>query len=328
MALFKFSIEAKVGLFLAAMTLAVMLGLGYLGVRKELFAEKVSYYVSCTSSEKLEKGTPVRISGFRIGKVDDIVFYDVDAIEIEIKILKKHMKWFTPGTKIALASTNPVLGQNYLKVTPGPKSDQVLAPSSVIALDGGEDLIGNLQHEVQPILADVKATLANLRKVSEELSSPEGNFQKMMSNIRELTNTVYNPERIFYLLAKDPEPAAKIRSMLTNVDASLANLNKLSESTLKRVDSVAPLQKDIGTLVRNIQDFVVVMNKIGQKLDPTVTNLNAISEEVRFATRDLRLLRSQGETTLRRSSDFLQRLNTMWPFSGAETYVPGEFPMP
>jgi phospholipid/cholesterol/gamma-HCH transport system substrate-binding protein len=328
MPLFKISIEAKVGLFLVVLAAAVLCGLIYLGVKKELFAEKVSYFIACASSEKIDKGTPVRISGFRVGKVDDIVFYDVDSIKIEIKILKKHQKLFTPGTSIALAMTSPVLGHAYLKVTPGPKSERVIEPGASIDMHVDEDLVASLQQQALPLLADAKATLANLRAVSEELASPNGNFQRLLADMRTLTGTVYDPQRLFYLLAKDPEPAAKIRSILVNVDGSLANLNKLSESTLKRMESVAPLQKDIGSLLVNIQEFVLLLNKIGNKLEPTVNNLNVISEEVRFATRDLRLLRTQGETTLRRGSDFLQRLNTMWPFAGGESAIPREFPMP
>lgn len=325
----RLSIEFKVGLFVIFICAAALAMLIYIGVKKELFSEKVYYYVTSPTSEKVERGIPVKISGFRVGQVSNVLFFDVNYIKIEIKILKKHMVWFNKGTEIELASTSMFLGQPYLKVTPGPKGGALLSPGATIELKQDDAFFANIQQEVQPLLLDIRVAVANIRDITEKLNSPGGELQRILANVSKLTGTVSNPERLFYLLAEDPEPARQVRSIITNVNTLSENLKVLSDSANERIEDFGPMQKDLAKLMQGIDEFIKVVTAIGQKLDPTMTNIHAVSEEVRGATEDLSRLRSKSESTIRLGYDVFDKINTMWPLSRAEPDEPlPDHPMP
>ncbi len=329
MALKTISIEAKVGMFTVFVVIVALFLVIHIGIKRQIFAEKITYVVDSPTLERIDQGTPVRLFGFSIGQVSDIHLLGPDTLRLEIVVLKKYAQWFNTGTTLSLSSTSPLLGKTYLKVMPGAQSEPLVPEGTVFTLSAHDDMLKALQDDTRAILADIKDTTTNLKQLSEQLGSPDGDVRVVLARLRQFAESIDQPDKILYMLARDPEPASQLRTMLVNVDVALRNLNTLSSQALERLQAVAPLQDDIRGLVTSVQGFVVLLGDIGRKLDPAVTNLNVVSREVRLATQDLTRLRSQGEHTLQLSSEFLDRLNRTWPLSGGERPLPRQdHPMP
>ena len=134
--------EFKVGLYVIIITSIVIFCVVYIGIKKDLFSEKIYYYVISTTGENVERGIPVRLSGFKIGQVNDVNLDRIDYVRIEIKVLEEYMPWFKQDSKIILVQGG-FIGQTYLKLIPGSDESPVLSPGAIVKLDkvGGLDEI-------------------------------------------------------------------------------------------------------------------------------------------------------------------------------------------
>jgi ABC-type transporter Mla subunit MlaD len=322
------STELKVGLFLLAVLALAVFTVVYIGIKKELFAEKVYYFVVSATSEKVERGSPVKISGFRVGQVSDVTMHDIDYIKIELKVLKKHMVWFRKGTRVTLAGGFP-FGASYVNVEPGPEEAPVLSPGATLELSREEDLLATLRAESEPVIEDVKATVANMRAISERMADPEGTLNRALANLEVLTQQMTRGQGLLSMLTLDEEPVRQIKSILGNSDQLLAGLNDLSQTVNAKVRDIEPLQEQMTELLASIDAFVVQLDRIGRQLEPAVADVNAITGEVRNATTDLDRMRAQGERTLQLGGDVMQRLRKTWPLSrGDGQENTQEYPMP
>jgi len=324
----KSGIEIKVGAFVLSIFFLSIFLIIYIGIKKELFAEKVHYIVTSTTGEKLERGTPVKISGFKIGRVSNIYMHDINQIEIEIELLKKHMVWLREDTKVTLSEEFPI-GNAYINIIPGPKDKPLLLPNATIVLYRSEDFSSIVQEEAKPLIKEVKATVSNLRKITEQILDHNGAFQQTLSHMQTFSKTIVDSEGLLSMITKDPEPARRIRSILKKSDSLIANLDEISRTAAGKVEEIGKLQNNANALISEIESFMGTLTEISRKLDPAVSNINAITDEVRKATKDLVRLRSEGEYTLRLENELLQRIGEMWPISLDEKPAPpNDYPMP
>lgn len=61
--------EFKVGIYVIVFMAVVLSSVVYIGIKKDLFAKKVIFFVTSNTGEKIERGIPVKLSGFKIGQV-------------------------------------------------------------------------------------------------------------------------------------------------------------------------------------------------------------------------------------------------------------------
>lgn len=125
------TLEIKVGLFLLAVLLCLAAVVVYVGIKKDLFAERVRYMVISQTGENIEPGMPVRLSGFNVGLVTDVSLDKVDTVRVTIRVLKRHQQWFREDTRIILEQEG-VIGNSFLKIIPGSETSPVLEDGAVI----------------------------------------------------------------------------------------------------------------------------------------------------------------------------------------------------
>jgi ABC-type transporter Mla subunit MlaD len=306
--------EFKAGLLVLFVAAAAVGSLVWLGLRKDLFADRVYYYVNSASSERVEPGMPVKLSGFRIGQVSGLAIFDVDHIRIELKVLEKPMHLLTRGTEVTLAGGFP-FGAAYINVIPGPEDAPPLSPGATLELAPREDILATVQDDIGPIMVDVRAAVANLRALSEQAVAPEGPVQTLLADLNRLAEAVASGESLLGMLAVDPDPARRLRSMLRDGEALMANLNTLSAKAVVGIEDLDELQAEVRRLMVSLQGFMRSLTSISRQLEPAVADISAITGEMRNATRDLTRLRHQGERTLRLGVETLERLQQTWPLA-------------
>lgn len=125
----KYSMETSVGIFV----LIGLVALGYLTVKlgkmEILGGDYYTVHARFTNVQGLKSGSFVNMAGVQIGQVDDISLDVERSIAIvDLKIDKK-----VPIDEFAIASikTSGLIGDKYVKITPG-GSDQYLKPGDTI----------------------------------------------------------------------------------------------------------------------------------------------------------------------------------------------------
>lgn len=316
------TLELKVGLFVLAIIIGVIVLIVYIGIKKDLFAERISFTVVSQTGERIEPGMPVRLSGFNIGQVTDVTLDRVDQVRMTIRILQRYQQWFTEDARIILEQEG-FIGSSFLKLVPGMDTAEVLEEGAVIRLDkiGG---INELIQEMQPVIEALRAIVINIWDLTDYLVDDQGPVRRILVNAETMTERLLAEYGLVYYLTRDTRPVEHIDQILAQADTAMSGVNRLLDGAALGVESIVPIQDELAGVLREVNALVVEFQGIRADVSPLLENAFQISEDVKLATRDLISLRRQGEYTLRLGTDLLLRLMDTWPLSRRE--LPGPEP--
>lgn len=318
--------ELRVGIFALLFVGVLVAVLAYVGIKKDLFADRISFKVISTTGENVERGIPVRLSGFRIGQVDDVNLSSVGKVEVEIKILEKYHAWFRKDSQIILVQGG-FIGNTYLQLVPGSPASPILKEDSVITLNriGGID---EIIAEAMPVIEDLKNIVANVKGITHQLLDEQGPVQNILGNVEAMSHDLRSRQGLIGYLTRDPEPVKKIDALLANSNKAMERINHLVGTASHRVEDLEPLQKEAVVLVKEVTGFVEELRKFREDLQPAVDNTIAVTGDIRKASKNLERLRARTEYSLRLGTELLQRLKSTWPLSRKAIEPPDQHPTP
>jgi ABC-type transporter Mla subunit MlaD len=290
------NLQVKIGILVFIVLFATVISLLYVGYKKDLFAHRISYRIISPTGEKLFKGMPVKLEGFRMGEVSSLDLNDEGKIVLTVDILKKYQKWIRKDSEVFL-SQESIIGNAFLKFTSGSPDKPVMPENSVFTLkfEGGID---EIISRAKPVMENLKQIVENLKTISDRLSSPEGDFQKFMASLRRTGEQLEKGDGAVPYLLRNRESKDKVDSIL----------GKLSE-----------LGDTYDTLGHDLDKSSAKLDSILGEIDSTLKlKVSPILDDIAQSTKDLYLLKREGEYTLRLSSDLLLKLNNTWPFTPSE----------
>lgn len=197
----KLSNEAKVGgLVVITMILAVVFAWA-IGIQNPL-TRSVDFYVTYNFAGGIEVGSPVRVSGIKVGKVEQIDFFvptDPDAVAIKepgsadmtpdgkaiaplrvkISVHKNAMRGVRKDSRFYINLAG-LIGERYIEVTPGRQASAQLKAGETVAgidppridqlLSQSFDLAGKIAELVEENKGDIGKTIELLLKLSENVN--------------------------------------------------------------------------------------------------------------------------------------------------------------
>lgn len=224
--------ELKVGLLVTA-TLVFALGLAWLIGFSNPFQRNLKFYITYHFAGGIEVGSPVRVSGIKVGKVERIEFFpdleksdhpETEAAPVPLKLTVSIRKDAARGVRkdssffINIAG---IIGERYIEITPGtlkaeeikwgetlagidpPRIDQLLSQSFNLAgkiqeiLEKNE---GNLTRSIE-LLYKLSAQLNQTLKWVDKSAVFKTDLAKLIDNlisitgdIKKLTNKSQTPE--------------------------------------------------------------------------------------------------------------------------------------
>ncbi len=212
--------------------------------------------ISFTDAGTLKRGSPVKVSGVLLGKVQDIDFLEYGKVLVHVG-LDPRVK--PKRDAAARLSTIGLVADAVINFAPGVAADPLPADTVIVGtvdrglMDTGSEL-GTQAKEVLHGLTEIQ-----FKKLSEELSNTLGSFQRLAdvySNTKggpvgELTHTMESLQRVSARLDSVME-SAKLERTLRTADSMMSNLTKLSadaQSTAKQLDSLlARVNRGEGTI--------------------------------------------------------------------------------
>jgi len=307
------TMEFRVGVFLITVLVAVFAIIVYVGIQNDLFADKVTYYVSSNTGENIERGIPVRLSGFKIGNVQKVYLDNVGYIKIELEILARYKKWIREDSKIILDQEG-IIGNSYFKLIPGSDTSPILQEDATLTLSKVAGL-SELVQEAEPVIKNLKEIVANIRNITGSFLDKKGHVQSILSNAEQISDRILENKGMLHYLTEDPRPVNQLNSILARTDHAVQSIDLLVQNSTARINDLQPLQEEMVNILKEGQTFIANLESIRGELSPTLTNAALISENVKNATMNLVQLRRQGEYTLRLSTELLQRLKETWPLA-------------
>jgi phospholipid/cholesterol/gamma-HCH transport system substrate-binding protein len=219
-------IETKVGLLFLGGVMMVVAFAWLMGVANP-FANTYPISVQYNFAGGLEPGSPVRLMGIKVGKVDHIDFVpdqkDSNGNEVKllvhISVAKKARETITKGSQFYINLAG-IIGEKFLEIVPGPNSDGVLeAGSTVRGVDPPriDQLIsqgygvagkvlemlnkneGSVTHTIElmdNLVTNLDKTLVQLDKTTKnvEITRLLKNITEISEDLRTVTSKVRTPE--------------------------------------------------------------------------------------------------------------------------------------
>lgn len=259
--------ETKVGMFLLGAMALILMGILLLG-NINLFERRTVYFVDFEDVQALPPKAAVKISGVEVGKVKSVDLVDGNArvaigVRRDIKVFK--------NARAKIASTG-IIGTRFLELLPGTPDVGELEAKAVIQGSRGnslEDMVANLgalfedddQHG--NAMDNLKATIANIRRVSESLDGALGDHERELEdivlNIR--TFTAHLAEISTERKEDFKEAITKFKDVGVKLDSILAKIDK-GEGAIGALVSDPKTEKDVKEAVSSLKDTAVSAKKV------------------------------------------------------------------
>ncbi|PLX99587.1 MAG: MCE family protein [Desulfuromonas sp.] len=289
------NLEMKVGVFLALSLIGLIVVLIYLGFENDVFTSRYKLVFTVDRGTGFSVGMPVKLSGFRIGRIDDIRLNDDARVDISMDIDREYSRWIRQDS-VARLGTEGLVGDAILEVTAGSKNSPELIDGDRIHFEPSKSLeqhVSDIAEKIQPVLLEV-------RDIIGYIDDPAGDFKQSLQNINNLTGELRGTRgRVDNLL---DATSTDIAALLRQADHTFNSLDQ----TLKRVDTI------LGSAEGDVPQIL-------EKVNTTLGNLEKISTDLRSASDKVvpRLpgIVERADKAIDGAGTLVDSANNMWLFS-------------
>jgi len=279
----KLSYEIKTAILVLSGIILFIIGFSYLKSNDVFVADRI-FYAVYDDVEGVSKGTPVTISGFNVGSVQDIKFYK-NTSQLLLKFRVENDFNFSDQSIAQIYETG-LIGGKALSVVP--KYGQRLAKSgdtlqSSIA-PGLTELVNDkltpLQEKIESMVVSADSVLIGLNSVlnNEAKFEIQSSIKNFSSTVADLKNSAGTLDELLNT------NKSQINNIISNVNQTS---NELSDLSIV-VKNLSQSSKSIDKIVNEISNGNGSLNKLIFD-DELINSLDAASSNINLLLKDLRL---------------------------------------
>lgn len=303
-------LKTKIAVFVAVAVTAVAAIVLFIGKEHDLFTAKYRLSFTVDKGTGFTRGMPVKLSGFRIGRVKSIELNDAAKVDIVLQIDKKYRKWIRKDSTAKLVKEGMV-GDAIVDISVG--------SPGMAALNDGDKLAyvktKALDELADEIAASVKPVLLEVRDIIGYVNDPKGDIKQTMRQFNMLSKNLEGTRQkadLFLVRTSNRVDGLSEKLSLVLDDSSVAV--KKATVSLARVDEKLP------GLLDATEKSLVNLEKISGDLKQT---------EVKVLPMVPQLVQKTG-TTLEGAGTVIDAVKGLWPISShipapkEKLFVPGD----
>ncbi|MCO5051021.1 MAG: MlaD family protein [Verrucomicrobiae bacterium] len=264
--------ERAVGWFVLVAAALLLAGFGYYlrntAQRKGWFTPKLNYETSLNNAAGLKVGDPVKLMGFPVGAITDIIPNEPDAwfgVTVNFTIRKPNYGYIWDDSRVKVSSD--LLGNRFLEITKG-----------VFGVPTVQEDTNRVALQMLDWQAATKARREQAERVRREFPELEQtNLSAFNWRVKdELERLVHAQPQQFYTNLQEsywimpletPAVSERLEQLINQVEATLPGLLNLTNKINATLDQGV-------TLISNL-------NLVAGQSQPVISNLARLSEEVR-----------------------------------------------
>jgi phospholipid/cholesterol/gamma-HCH transport system substrate-binding protein len=338
--------EQVVGMFVLLAIVAVAAILIFVGINQRWFARNYSFASRFDSGAGLSVGMPLMLKGFEIGKVTKVSLNTQNQVDIELSIQDTYYDKVLPHSVIELASSPIGLGVTlrfHPGAEPGPPMEEDsfipslstpegrdLAERGLVVIPRGEDVIGSVISQVNPLLEDVRTTLGQIKRLVANVDTAlAGKGGPMGDAIAGLAST---PARVNRVVddtgARVADITTRVNSVLDKIDTVSTDLIEISRATKGTLGTLSTnlesitanlkqtsegLRETRGLATRlldpkgSLETILNDQNALYKQVDGALASTNAVIAQVRSFVEYINSTRPQISTILEKGRDTLDQ---------------------
>ena len=278
----KLSYEIKTAILVLSGIVLFIIGFSYLKSNDVFVSDRV-FYAVYNDVEGVSKGTPVTISGFNVGSVQDIRFYK-NTSKLLLKFRVENDFTFSKNSIAQIYETGliggkalsiiPKYGEQLAKngdtlkssIAPGltelvndklsplqEKIESMVVSADSVLLSLNSVLNNEAKLEIQSSITNFSSTVADLKSsastLDEMLNTNKNQINNIISNVNETSNELSNLSIVVDNLTQSSNSIEKIVNEISNGDGSLNRL--IFEDDL--INSLDAASKNINLLIKDLR---------------------------------------------------------------------------
>lgn len=275
-------LERKIGVFSLLALAGIVLVVVLIGMQKDLFSAKYTLVFTVDRGTGFTRGMPVKLSGFRVGRITDMTLNEQAMVDITIEVAKKYRKWIRSDSMIRLVKEG-LVGDNIVEIAVGSLDKPELKEGESIIYvktKGLDELADEIAEKVKPVLIEV-------RDIIGYINDPNGDLKKTIHNVELLTRNLETTRS-----NADTMLAATTR----NLELISNRTTTLLDTTTRKIDSldIAGLNTTIGKLPPLLEKTDAAMasitvvssetQKLAERSFPLIPGLLLHTDELLFTT--------------------------------------------
>jgi phospholipid/cholesterol/gamma-HCH transport system substrate-binding protein len=230
------------------------------------------------------------LAGVTVGNVLNTSINAQGNIVVTFQVIKKYSDRVRKDSRATIGFMG-LLGEKSLDLTPGSLKDPAILPDGIVASVEPLDLT-QILAKAAPSLQDLQRVLTNLVSITQSLAGPEGDFKKIISDLKDVMGKINQGTGTLGMFINNPElykettgTVAAARKLMTDFDQSLFGALKVkSPEFKKRVQETADNFQNTITraseAVGQLQEASTRLPSIFKKLDSFLTNLDKAGKEL------------------------------------------------
>ena len=286
----KLSYEIKTALLVLSGIFLFIVMINYLK-SNDIFVSDRSFYAIYDDVEGVSTGTPVTISGFNVGSVQDIRFYGNNS-ELLLKFRVENDFEFSTNSIAQIYETGliggkalaiiPVEGKNLAVSGDTLQSD--IAPGLTELVN---DKLSPLQEKIESMVVSADSLLIAVNSVFDTSTK-----ENLASSIENFSLTIESAKQSIDVLEKViGGNENSLNSIINNMDESLKNFSELSENFDELdlvIENLSKSSANINSITSEIKAGDGLVNKVVydegfvKSLDEISSNINLLLEDLRM----------------------------------------------
>ena len=286
----KLSYEIKTALLVMSGIFLFIVMINYLK-SNDIFVSDRSFFAIYEDVEGVSTGTPVTISGFNVGSVQDISFYGDDA-KLLLKFRVENDFEFSSNSIAQIYETG-LIGGKALAIIPvngknlaisGDTLQSDIAPGLTELVN---DKLSPLQEKIESMVVSADSLLIAVNSVFDIETK-----QNLTSSIENFSATIQSAKKSVDVLEEVlGNNENRLNSIIVNADQSLKNFSNLSENFDELdlvIENLSKSSTNINSITSEIKSGNGLVNKVVydemfvESLDQISSNINLLLEDLRM----------------------------------------------
>jgi len=253
--MFKSFEGARLGIFIFVGSLLIVLSIFTIGNKESLFVDTITLNSKFENVEGLKTGAPVRLSGYTIGSISNIVLAGDSAGTVIVTMqIEKSLQHFIRLDSEASIVTEGLVGKKVVSITPGSQSAAIVGEGSYIKSKTPLN-ITQVIEDTQSIIIYVKDITKDFAEIVNKVNEGEGSIGRLVNDDElykaavEITTSAR--QSLDMITAKMDEIAELIvqtnstaNVVFSNIDTSIVAIKKIVTGVEKGEGSIGKLIKD------------------------------------------------------------------------------------
>ena len=286
----KLSYEIKTAFLVLSGIFLFIVMINYLK-SNDIFVSDRSFYAIYDDVEGVSTGTPVTISGFNVGSVQDIRFYGNNS-ELLLKFRVENDFEFSTNSIAQIYETG-LIGGKALAIIPGEGKNLAVSGDTLQSdiAPGLTELVNDklspLQEKIESMVVSADSLLIAVNSVFDTSTK-----ENLTSSIENFSLTIESAKQSIDVLEKViGGNENSLNSIINNMDESLKNFSELSENFDELdlvIENLSKSSANINSITSEIKAGDGLVNKVVydegfvKSLDEISSNINLLLEDLRM----------------------------------------------